>query len=86
VELATKEGAENTQYRAGSRPWTAQAKWGWYISMFSAICNPDNMSLQMSPKEYLEMWDTNPRLTAILLHVQAEMRSNVSKKTKNIGK
>jgi hypothetical protein len=40
----------------------------------------------MSPKDYLELWETNPRLMAILLEVQGHIRTNLRKQVKDTNK
>lgn len=62
-------------FRVGSAKWRAVQKWGFWVDAFSAICNPDNLSLQMGPLEYLEAQMREPRKMAIFRAIQDEMRA-----------
>lgn len=62
-------------FRAGSSKWRAMQKWGFWVDAFSATCNPDNLSLQMGPLEYLEAQMREPRKMAIFRAIQDEMRA-----------
>jgi hypothetical protein len=65
-------------FKVGSKKWLGVTKWSFYIGMFFSISQGDQASLLMTPLEYLEAWDAQPRLMAILTVIQHRVRHNIS--------
>lgn len=57
-------------YRVGTPTWIGRAKWSWYIGMFKRIAQGEGMTFALTPVEYLECWERQPRLMAILETIQ----------------
>lgn len=81
--MAVRAALEKSRpvYRVGSQKWRSVYKWGFYVDAFSATCNPDNMSLQMGPLEYIEAMTREPRMMTIFRVVQNTMREEMNKKS-----
>jgi hypothetical protein len=61
-------------FKVGSKKWIGMVKWGFYLNLFFSISIGDQASLAMSPIEYLDAWETEPRLMAILAVIQQRVR------------
>jgi hypothetical protein len=61
-------------FRVGSLKWVGVWKWCFYINLFFALSMGDQVSLAMSPVEYLRAWEEEPRLMAIVSIIQARVR------------
>lgn len=61
-------------YAYGSRKEKGLKRWSFYITLFLRIATGDSMALPISPDDYLERADRNPRLFAIMEAVQAGSR------------
>lgn len=65
-------------YKIGSKKWIGMVKWGFYVNLFFSISVGDQASLGMTPIEYIEAWEKEPRLMAILVVIQQRTRQKMS--------
>lgn len=61
-------------FDVGSITWWGLRKWKYYFELFFSIANPDGYNLFLTPHDYLQHQQKNPRLMAILLEIQKRAR------------
>jgi hypothetical protein len=71
-------------FKVGSKKWLGVQKWSFYIGMFFSLSQGDQASLAMSPLEYLESWEEEPRLMAILQVIQQQVRHCMARQLEKV--
>lgn len=70
---------KNPLFAPGSLSWYSLRKWGYFFNMFFSIANPDGYNLFLTPLQFIEHQNNDPRLMAILLCIQKLVRSKIAK-------
>ena len=70
------------EYLPGSPTWWGLKRWKYYFEMFFSISTADGFSLFLTPFQYQWHQAKNPRLMAILLEIQKQVRAAMPKPPK----
>ena len=70
------------EFKPGSVTWWGLRKWRYFFEMFFSIANPDGFNFFLTPYQYQWHQSENPRLMAILLEIQKQVRAAMPKPSK----